>query len=153
MLKKPVLLTVPYLSPLFAPAIISLSSSSVMSSPKSAATFFSSWKLICPSLSKSNKSKAFSSSVAESFSLYTPTASLTTTCAYHLGDHDVQEFMEVDAPSAVFIEVANQSFDLFLCRLEPQSPQSHLELFSLDSAAAACVEQVESLLDLLLLLI
>ena len=70
MLKNPVLFTNPYLSPLLAPAIISLSSSSVISSPRSSATLFSSLKLICPSLSRSNKSNAFSSSYAESFSLY-----------------------------------------------------------------------------------
>ena len=69
MLQNPVLLTMPFLSPLLAPAIISLSSSSVMSSPRSWATRFNSSKLMAPSLSRSKSSKALSSSYQESFSL------------------------------------------------------------------------------------
>lgn len=61
--------TEPILSPLLAPAIISLSSSSVMSSPSSVATCFSSSKLMEPSLLRSKSSKALSSSYCESFSL------------------------------------------------------------------------------------
>ena len=68
-LKKPLCVTLPSLSPLLPPAIISLSSSSVMSSPSSVATAFKSSNEIWPSPSVSNRAKAFSNPYGVSLSL------------------------------------------------------------------------------------
>ena len=69
----------------------------------------------------------------------------------HLGDHDVEKLMKVDAARVIFVEVADQVLQLLLRWFKTERAECHLEFLGLDGAGAGGVEQVEGLLDFLLL--
>merc|ERR1719217_1795801 len=67
--------------------------------------------------------------------------------------HHLQEFLVLDRPAAIVIDVRDHLLDLLLLRFETQSAHRNFELLGVDGATAVGVEEVEGLLDLLLLLL
>ena len=64
-----------------------------------------------------------------------------------------QELVVVDDAGAVGVNVLDHLLDLFALGLEAEGAHGDLEFLLVDVARAICVEQVEGLLDLLLLLL
>ena len=69
----------------------------------------------------------------------------------HFLHHDGQELVEVNRARAVLVEVGNELRDVLLAGLEAECAQGDLELFGLDSATSAGVEEVKGVFNLLLL--
>merc|ERR1740123_1046723 len=67
--------------------------------------------------------------------------------------HHLQELLITDRPRAVIIYVRNHLLDLLLLRLESQSAHGYFELFGVDLATSVRIEEIESFLDFLLLLL
>merc|ERR1719266_1737707 len=67
--------------------------------------------------------------------------------------HHLQELLITDRPRAVIIYVRNHLLDLLFLRLESQGTHGYFELFRVNLATSVCIEEIESFLDLLLLLL
>ena len=71
----------------------------------------------------------------------------------NFGGHYLQEVWVLDLSGPFAVVVAHDSEDLLLLDIESEGAHSDLELVVVDSAGLVGVEELESLLDLLLLLI
>ena len=71
----------------------------------------------------------------------------------HLGEHDLEKFLEVDSACLLLIKFVDQLGELLLLRVETERAESHLELFGLDGTRATSIKQVKSVLNLFFLLI
>ena len=59
--------------------------------------------------------------------------------------------MEIYRPAPILVKLLDETLNLILAELLAERAKRHLQLFGLDCAGAARVEQVEGVLDLLLL--
>mmetsp|Transcript_34699 Transcript_34699/g.70860 ORF Transcript_34699/g.70860 Transcript_34699/m.70860 type:complete len:200 (+) Transcript_34699:119-718(+) len=66
----------------------------------------------------------------------------------HFCGHHVQELLEVDGSTAVFVDVANHLVDCLVFRLEAKGLHGRLKLLWVNRARSICVEKVEGLPDL-----
>ena len=69
----------------------------------------------------------------------------------HLLGHHVEELGEVDDTGAVLVDVSDHLLDLLTLGLKTEGSHGNLEFLLVDVARTVSVEEVESLLDLLLL--
>merc|ERR1740120_136264 len=67
--------------------------------------------------------------------------------------HHLQELLVADGAAAIIVNVGDHLLDLLLLRLETKGAHRYLQLFAVDLSRAIGVEEVESFLDLLLLLL
>ena len=69
-----------------------------------------------------------------------------------LGGHESEEFVVVDLAIHILVNVTDDVIELVLGRIQTKLLHDHLELVMLDATRLILVEQLPSLLDLILLL-
>mmetsp|Transcript_7072 Transcript_7072/g.7940 ORF Transcript_7072/g.7940 Transcript_7072/m.7940 type:complete len:210 (+) Transcript_7072:77-706(+) len=85
---------------------------------------------------------------SERFQHFLPRVSMA-----HFGGHHLQELVEVNRSGAISVDVGDHLLDLLPLGLEAKSAHGNLQFLGIDVSRPVSVEQVESLLDLLLLLL